>query len=142
MDNKVIKKFFSELWDAQDAIKGNKHLNIRKNILDLHFQKYLIIASTSAIVAFTYIIGVGIAFIKKSFFSPCPEGHGLCETSGCSRLHSCSSNLDITKQITIDLFSLSILIIFSVIVFGICSILFFYSLFHIKSILGVLKNLK
>jgi len=110
MDNKVIKKFFSELLDAQDAIKGNKHLNIRKNILDLHFQKYLIIASTSAIVAFTYIIGVGIAFI--------------------------------TKQIIIDLFSLSILIIFSVIVFGICSALFFYSLFHIKSILEVLKNLR
>ena len=37
----------------------------KKNILDLHFQKYLIIASTSVLVAFTYIIGVVIAFLAK-----------------------------------------------------------------------------
>ncbi len=37
----------------------------KKNVLDLHFQKYLTIASTSVIVAFTYAIGVGIAFLTR-----------------------------------------------------------------------------
>ena len=37
----------------------------KKNILDLQFQKYLTIASTSLIVAFTYFIGVGIAILTK-----------------------------------------------------------------------------
>ncbi|MEA3329505.1 MAG: hypothetical protein U9Q06_02060 [Nanoarchaeota archaeon] len=37
----------------------------KKNILDLQFQKYLIIASTSIIIAFTYFIGVGIAIITN-----------------------------------------------------------------------------
>ncbi|MEK6855399.1 MAG: hypothetical protein AABX73_04210 [Nanoarchaeota archaeon] len=39
--------------------------NKKKNILDLQFQKYLIIASTSVILAFTYAIGVGIALFSK-----------------------------------------------------------------------------
>jgi hypothetical protein len=37
----------------------------KKNILDLQFQKYLTIASTSVIIAFTYFIGVGIAIFTK-----------------------------------------------------------------------------
>ena len=37
----------------------------KKNILDLQFQKYLIIASTSIIVAFTYLIGLGISILSK-----------------------------------------------------------------------------
>ena len=37
----------------------------KKNILDLQFQKYLIIASTSVVIAFTYAIGVGIALFTK-----------------------------------------------------------------------------
>jgi len=37
----------------------------KKNILDLQFQKYLIIASTSVIIFFTYIIGVGITVLTK-----------------------------------------------------------------------------
>lgn len=37
----------------------------RKNVLDLQFQKYLLIASTSVVVAFTYILGVGIALFTK-----------------------------------------------------------------------------
>jgi len=37
----------------------------KKNILDLQFQKYLVIASTSIIIAFTYFIGVGIAILTK-----------------------------------------------------------------------------
>ena len=37
----------------------------RKNILDLQFQKYLTIASTSIIIAFTYFVGVGIAILTK-----------------------------------------------------------------------------
>ncbi|MFH1425568.1 MAG: hypothetical protein ABIG28_02445 [archaeon] len=41
-------------------------INIKKkNILDLQFQKYLVIASTSVIVAFTYFVGVGIAFFTN-----------------------------------------------------------------------------
>ena len=38
---------------------------IKKNILDLNFQKYLVMVSTSIIVAFTYFIGVGIALLTK-----------------------------------------------------------------------------
>lgn len=37
----------------------------KKNILDLQFQKYLIVASTSVIIAFIYAIGVGIALFSK-----------------------------------------------------------------------------
>jgi len=37
----------------------------KKNILDLQFQKYLIIASTSVIIAFTYVIGASIAIISR-----------------------------------------------------------------------------
>jgi len=37
----------------------------KKNILDLQFQKNLIIASTTVIIMFTYLIGVGIALITK-----------------------------------------------------------------------------
>lgn len=37
----------------------------KKNILDLQFQKYLSIASTSVIIAFTYFIGVGIAVFSQ-----------------------------------------------------------------------------
>ncbi|MEK6881434.1 MAG: hypothetical protein AABY22_17560 [Nanoarchaeota archaeon] len=37
----------------------------RKNVLDLQFQKYLTISSTSIIIAFTYLIGVSIAFFTK-----------------------------------------------------------------------------
>jgi len=38
---------------------------IKKNILDLQYQKYLMIASASLIVSFTYLIGVSISFITK-----------------------------------------------------------------------------
>ena len=37
----------------------------KKNVLDLQFQKYLTIASTSMIIAFTYFVGVGIAILTK-----------------------------------------------------------------------------
>ena len=37
----------------------------KKNVLDLQFQKYLIISSTSIVIAFTYLIGVGIALLTK-----------------------------------------------------------------------------
>ena len=36
-----------------------------KNVLDLHFQKHLTIASTSVIIAFTYLIGISISFLTK-----------------------------------------------------------------------------
>lgn len=38
---------------------------IKKNILDLQFQKYLVIASTAIIIFFTYLIGIAIALIAK-----------------------------------------------------------------------------
>jgi len=38
---------------------------IKKNILDLQYQKYLMIVSASLIIMFTYMIGVGITFITK-----------------------------------------------------------------------------
>jgi len=38
---------------------------IRKNILDLHFQKHLIIMSTSIIIIFTYLIAITISIITK-----------------------------------------------------------------------------
>jgi len=37
----------------------------KKNVLDLQFQKYLTIASTSVIIAFTYFIGISIAIFAK-----------------------------------------------------------------------------
>jgi len=37
----------------------------KKNVLDMQFQKYLIIASTSVIIVFIYLVGVGIAFLTK-----------------------------------------------------------------------------
>ena len=40
---------------------GNK----RKNVLDLYYQKYLILASTSIILAFSYFIGVGLAVVTN-----------------------------------------------------------------------------
>ena len=39
--------------------------DIKKNLLDLHFEKNLVIASTSMILGFTYLIGVGVAIITK-----------------------------------------------------------------------------
>jgi hypothetical protein len=35
----------------------------KKNILDLCFQKYLIVSSTSLIIMFTYLVGIGIALL-------------------------------------------------------------------------------
>ena len=37
----------------------------KKNILDLQFQKYLSISSTSIILIFTYFIGIGVAIVTK-----------------------------------------------------------------------------
>ena len=38
---------------------------LKKNILDLEFQKNLNIASTAGIIFFTYIIAVGVGFVTK-----------------------------------------------------------------------------
>jgi len=45
----------------------NKKLNdkIKKNLLDLHYNKYLLYYTTTIIILFTYFIGVAIAFITK-----------------------------------------------------------------------------
>lgn len=37
----------------------------KKNVLNLHFYKYLIIASTSIIIASTYFVGIVIAILAK-----------------------------------------------------------------------------
>ncbi len=38
---------------------------VKKNILDIHYNKYLQYFNTTIIVSFTYLIGVSIAFITK-----------------------------------------------------------------------------
>jgi len=38
---------------------------IKKNILDLHYNKYLQYYNTAIIIFFTYCIGIAIAFITK-----------------------------------------------------------------------------
>ena len=81
----------------------------KKNILDLQFQKYLNISSTSIIIAFTYLIGVGIAFL--------------------------------TEKITFNRTSISALIIISISLLGACAIFFFNSLYHLKNIPKVVKDL-
>lgn len=82
----------------------------KKNILDLQFQKYLVAASTSVIIAFTYVIGVSIAIFSK--------------------------------QIRLDDFnSMGAVFVISVGVLGICSIIFFNSIFHLKNIPLVVKSL-
>jgi len=82
----------------------------RKNILDLQFQKYLVVASTSVIIAFTYSIGVGVAIFSK--------------------------------QIRLDDFNnMGTIFVISVGILGVCSIIFFNAIFHLKNIPLVLKNL-
>ncbi|MBS3088386.1 hypothetical protein J4402_01255 [Candidatus Pacearchaeota archaeon] len=86
------------------------NLKIKKNLLDLHFQKYLTFLSLSVVISFTYLIAVVIAVL--------------------------------TAQIKLDsFFSMSILFIFSTAVLGLCSFLFFKSLFHLKNIINSLKEL-
>jgi len=46
-------------------IEKNLNSRIKKNILDLEFQKYLIIASTSIVILFTFLTGVALAFLVK-----------------------------------------------------------------------------
>ena len=43
----------------------NMEKSLRKNILNLQFQKYLAIATTSIVIALTYSLGVGIAYLSK-----------------------------------------------------------------------------
>lgn len=38
--------------------------DLKKNIMDLNYQKYLIIASTSIVLLFTYTVGIIIAFLS------------------------------------------------------------------------------
>lgn len=38
---------------------------IKKNLLDADLQKYLQIASTTVIIAFTYLIGISIAYLSN-----------------------------------------------------------------------------
>jgi len=40
-------------------------MDIRKNLLDLEYQKYLQFYTTSIIILFTYIIGIGIALLTN-----------------------------------------------------------------------------
>jgi len=82
----------------------------KKNVLDLQFQKYLTITSTSVIISFTYFVGLGIAII--------------------------------TKQIRLDDFiSIGAVFVISAGVLGVCSILFFNALFHLRNIIQVVKDI-
>ena len=49
------------------VIKLEKNISdkIKKNLLDLHYTKYLQYFNTSIIVIFTYLIGLGIALLTK-----------------------------------------------------------------------------
>ena len=82
----------------------------KKNILDLQFQKYLVIASTSVVVAFTYFIGIGIAIFAEQI------------------------KLD-------DFFIMGAVFVISAGILGVCSILFFNAVFHLKNIPHVLVDL-
>ena len=87
-----------------------KEIVIKKNILDLHFQKHLTILTISIMIFFTYLIAIILATL--------------------------------TKQIEFDnSFSISILILFSIIILGPCLIFLFNSLFHIKNIPRILTKL-
>lgn len=44
---------------------GELPREIKKNLLDLQYNKYLQYFNTSVILLFTYFIGVGIAFVTK-----------------------------------------------------------------------------
>jgi len=82
----------------------------RKNVLDLQYQKYLVVASTSVIIAFTYLIGVGLAIL--------------------------------TRQIALgDFVSMGAVFVISAGVLGVCSILFFNAVFHLRNILRVMKEI-
>ena len=43
--------------------------HIKKNLLDLNFQKHLLIASTAIVLSFTYFIGLILAFISLGVMS-------------------------------------------------------------------------
>jgi len=46
---------------------------VKKNLLDLHYNKYLQYYNTSIIILFTYFIGVGIAILTKQINISEPE---------------------------------------------------------------------
>lgn len=82
----------------------------KRNILDLQFQKYLVISSTSVVIAFTYVIGATIAILSR--------------------------------QIKLDDFAMmGAIFIISAGVLGVCSIIFFNSIFHLRNILSLVKGL-
>ena len=39
--------------------------SVKKNLLDLHFSKYLLYQTTVIVIIFTYIVGLSLAFIGK-----------------------------------------------------------------------------
>ena len=82
----------------------------KKNILDLQFQKYLVVASTSVIIGFTYLIGAMIAVL--------------------------------TKQIILDNYEMMLALFFiSTVVIGVCSVFLLNSIFHLRNIPDIIKEL-
>ena len=72
--------------------------------------KNLVIASTSVIILFTYLVGLGIAFV--------------------------------TEQINLNnIFSMIYLVLVSLVIFSACVFFFFKSLFHIRNIPKILRDL-
>jgi hypothetical protein len=64
---------------------------IKKNILDLQFQKYLVISSTSILVIVTYFIGVGLAFFSKQILLDDPSRIGALFVISAGILGICSA---------------------------------------------------
>lgn len=49
-----------------NSLRNNKLQDkVKKNLLDIHYNKYLQYFNTTIIITFTYIIGISIAFITK-----------------------------------------------------------------------------
>ncbi len=46
---------------------------VKKNLLDIHYNKYLQYFNTTIIISFTYLIGVALAFITKQINYKNPE---------------------------------------------------------------------
>ena len=103
----VIAGVILMAWALGDWMTGEI---IKKNILDLNFQKCLVISSTSIVIAFTYFIGVAIAIITKQ--------------------------LNFTESTNV-LF----LILFTILVIGLCTFFFFNSYYNLKTIVEAIKTL-
>ena len=85
--------------------------DIKKNLLDLSFQKQLVIASTAIILGFTYIVGFGVALV--------------------------TNQIDLKSNVT-----LALLIIITILLYGILSIFFLKARKNMEFIVKDIKTLE